>query len=86
MRLRPEGSAAMLAVFIESPLDAISGLALMLTWYIKSKGHKRRYSVGKARLEPLSVVGMACLMTEATLITLEQSIAKLIAGENASRS
>lgn len=74
------GSLAMLAVFLDAALDMVSGLVVMFTWYMKSKRDKHRYPVGRARLEPLGVIGMACLMTAATLLTLEQSITALVAG------
>lgn len=54
--------------------------------YMKSKRDKHRYSAGRAKQELLGVVDTACLMTAATLLTLEQSVTGLTAGKKESRS
>lgn len=74
-------SFSMLAVFIDAALDMISGLVVAFTWYFKRRKDKIRYPVGRTRLEPLGVIAMACLMTAATLVALEQSIGALLADE-----
>lgn len=74
-------SFSMLAVFLDALLDMVSGLVVAFTWYLKRRKDKMRYPVGRARLEPLGVIGMACLMTAATLVTLEQSVGALVAAE-----
>lgn len=75
-------SLALLAVFLDAVLDTVSGLVILFTWYVKRRQDKHRYPVGRSRLEPLGVMGMACLMTAATLITLEQSISTLALGKD----
>ncbi|CAN8075468.1 unnamed protein product [Agarophyton chilense] len=75
-------SLALLAVFLDAVLDMVSGLVILLTWYMKRRRDKHRYPVGRSRLEPLGVIGMACLMTAATLITLERSISALARGKH----
>ncbi|KAI0561799.1 Cation efflux transmembrane protein [Gracilaria domingensis] len=75
-------SLALLAVFLDALLDTVSGLVILFTWYVKRRRDKHRYPVGRSRLEPLGVIGMACLMTAATLVTLEQSISALVLGES----
>lgn len=55
----------------------VSGLVVASTWYFKRRRDRIRYPVGRARLEPLGVIAMACLMTAATLVTLERSITAL---------
>lgn len=73
-------SYSILAVFVDSLLDACSGLIILFTWYLrKRKDH--RYPVGRQRLEPLGVIFMSCLMTAATLLTLTESISTLIENE-----
>lgn len=74
-------SFSMLAVFVDALLDMVSGLVVALTFHFKHQKDKVHYPVGRARLEPLGVIGMACLMTGATLVTLEQSIGALLAPE-----
>lgn len=77
-------SLSLLAVFLDAVLDAVSGLMILFTWNVKGRRDKHRYPVGRSRLEPLGVLGMACLMTAATLITIEQSITTLIQGKQSS--
>lgn len=79
------GSLAVLACFLDAVLDFISGLLILFTWTMKRRRDKHRYPVGRERLEPLGVMGMACLMTAATLLTLEESITALVRGEGATR-
>lgn len=74
-------SFSMLAVFIDALLDMVCGLVVAFSWYLKRHKDKIRYPVGRARLEPLGVIGMACLMTAATLVTLEQATGALIQGD-----
>lgn len=74
-------SLSMLAVFIDALLDMVSGLVVASTWYLKRRKDKMRYPVGRARLEPLGVIGMACLMTAATLVALEQSVGAFLQSE-----
>lgn len=74
-------SLSLLAVFVDAVLDMVSGLVITFTWYMKKKRDTHRYPVGRSRLEPLGVIGMACLMTAATLITLEQSLSGLFSHE-----
>lgn len=76
------GSLALLAVFLDAALDMVSSLVLAFTWHMKRKQDVYRYPVGRARLEPLGVISMACLMTAATLLTLEQSVAALAVSED----
>lgn len=71
-------SLSLLAVFIDALLDMVSGLVVAFTWSLKHRKDKIRYPVGRRRLEPLGVIAMACLMTAATLVTLEQSIGALL--------
>lgn len=73
-------SFSMLAVFIDALLDMISGIVVAFTCHLRTHKDKVHYPVGKARLEPLGVIGMACLMTAATLVTLEQSVGALFEG------
>lgn len=70
-------SLSLLAVFVDAVLDLVSGLVMLFTWSMKSRRDKHRYPVGRARLEPLGVIAMACLMTAATLVTLEQAVSAL---------
>lgn len=79
------GSLAVLACFLDAILDFVSGLLIFATWYLRQKRDKHRYPVGRERLEPLGVMGMACLMTAATLLTLEESVSSLVDGSNSSR-
>ncbi len=76
------GSLAVLACFLDAVLDFISGMLILFTWSMKKHRDKHRYPVGRERLEPLGVMGMACLMTAATLLTLEESAATLLGGES----
>lgn len=76
------GSLAVLACFIDAVLDFISGILIYTTWYMKRKRDKHRYPVGRERLEPLGILAMACLMTAATLLTLEESVGALVTGKN----
>lgn len=73
-------SLSMLAVFLDALLDMVSGIVVSFTWCLRNRKDKILYPVGRARLEPLGVIGMACLMTAATLVTLEQSIGALLEG------
>lgn len=75
------GSLAVLACFIDAVLDFISGILIYMTWYMKRKRDKHRYPVGRERLEPLGILAMACLMTAATLLTLEESVGALVTGK-----
>lgn len=68
----------MLAVFVDAMLDMMSGFTIMITYYMKRLKDRIRYPVGRRRLEPLGVIGMACLMTAATLVTLEQAVGSLL--------
>uniref|UniRef100_A0A7S2ZKD3 Cation efflux protein cytoplasmic domain-containing protein n=1 Tax=Rhodosorus marinus TaxID=101924 RepID=A0A7S2ZKD3_9RHOD len=74
-------SLALMATLTDASLDFVSGLLVLLTWKLKSSRDKYSYPVGQSRLEPLGVIGMACLMTSATLITLQESITTLIGGQ-----
>ena len=74
-------SLAMLAVLIDAALDTISGAVILVTWHWRRRKDITRYPVGRARLEPLGVIALACLMTAATLLSLEQSISTLFSGE-----
>lgn len=79
------GSLAVLATFLDAVLDFVSGLLILCTWMMKRRRDKHRYPVGRERLEPLGVMGMACLMTAATLLTLEESVSALARGQDGSR-
>lgn len=74
-------SLSMLAVFVDASLDLVSGVVVAITHLLKTRKDKIMYPVGRARLEPLGVIAMACLMTAATLVTLEQSIGALAHGK-----
>lgn len=74
-------SLAILASFIDATLDFISGLMIYFTWRMKHCRDKYSYPVGQSRMEPLGVIGMACLMTSATIVTLQESITTLVGGE-----
>lgn len=76
-------SLSMLAVFLDAFLDVVSGLVILFTWYMKQRRRdKYRYPVGQTRLEPLGIMGMACLMTAATLSSLKESIETLVRGQH----
>lgn len=77
------GSLAVLATLVDASLDLVSGLVILFTWSMKRKRDKHRYPVGRTRLEPLGVIGMAVLMSAATLLTLEASVSTLLQGETA---
>lgn len=79
------GSLAVLACFLDAVLDFVSGLLIFFTWSLRKKRDKHRYPVGRERLDSLGSLGMACLMTAATIVTLEESIAALIGGESVVR-
>lgn len=76
------GALAVLAVFIDAFLDLVSGFVVATTYWMRKRRDKHRYPVGRSRLEPLGVIGMACLMTAATLLTLEESIKSLLRGKS----
>jgi len=74
-------SLSLLANLIDALLDMISGLVVLYAWRMRSMRDKYNYPVGKSRLEPLSVLGLCILMTAATLLTIEESLQTLVAGE-----
>lgn len=74
-------SLAMMAVLIDAMLDTISGAVILVTWHWRRRRDTARYPVGRARLEPLGVIALACLMTAATLLSLEQSLITIFSGE-----
>ncbi|KAJ8904165.1 hypothetical protein NDN08_000692 [Rhodosorus marinus] len=78
-------SLALMATLTDATLDFVSGLLVLLTWKLKSSRDKYSYPVGQSRLEPLGVIGMACLMTSATLVTLQESITTLVGGQERAR-
>uniref|UniRef100_A0A7S0BQB0 Cation efflux protein cytoplasmic domain-containing protein n=1 Tax=Rhodosorus marinus TaxID=101924 RepID=A0A7S0BQB0_9RHOD len=78
-------SLALLATLTDATLDFVSGLLVLLTWKLKNSRDKYSYPVGQSRLEPLGVIGMACLMTSATLITLQESTTTLIGGQDSAK-
>lgn len=79
------GSLAVLACFLDAVLDFVSGLLIFFTWSLRKRRDLHRYPVGRERLEPLGSLGMACLMTAATLVTLQESVSALVGGESAVR-
>ena len=79
------GSLSLLAVFVDLVLDVVSGIIVGLTWRWRTQHPDPiRYPVGRERLEPLGVIAMTCLMTAATLLTLEESITVLLSGSHES--
>jgi len=76
------GSLSLMASTTDAALDFVSGLVVLYTWRLRSVRNKYSYPVGRARMEPLGVVLMACLMTAATLLVLEESIAALAHGSS----
>lgn len=78
------GSLALMASTTDAALDFVSGLVVLYTWRLRAVRNKYSYPVGRARMEPLGVVLMACLMTAATLLVLEESISALIRGPSGS--
>lgn len=78
------GSLALMASTTDAALDFVSGLVVLYTWQLRAVRNKYSYPVGRARMEPLGVVLMACLMTAATLLVLEESISALVRGPTGS--
>ncbi|GAB0494341.1 hypothetical protein MMPV_005633 [Pyropia vietnamensis] len=78
------GSLALMASTTDAALDFVSGLVVLYTWRLRAVRNKYSYPVGRARMEPLGVVLMACLMTAATLLVLEESISALVRGPTSS--
>jgi len=78
-------SLALLATLTDAVLDFVSGMMIFITWKLKHSRDKYAYPVGQSRMEPLGVIGMACLMTSATLITLQESVITLAGGKDNAR-
>mmetsp|Transcript_4655 Transcript_4655/g.8125 ORF Transcript_4655/g.8125 Transcript_4655/m.8125 type:complete len:416 (-) Transcript_4655:247-1494(-) len=78
-------SLSLMANLIDAVLDLVAGFVVYTAWRMQSSRDKYKYPIGRSRSEPLGVIGMACLMTAATLMTLEQSTQCLIAGAEGER-
>eukprot|EP01126_Amoeba_proteus_P061415 TRINITY_DN8240_c0_g1_i9.p1 TRINITY_DN8240_c0_g1~~TRINITY_DN8240_c0_g1_i9.p1 ORF type:complete len:321 (-),score=54.06 TRINITY_DN8240_c0_g1_i9:112-1074(-) len=78
------GSISVLASFLDSVLDLLSGSVIFLTSLFQKVGHKEalKWPVGKRRLETLAVLVFAATMFTATAQILVEGAKNLIQQEN----
>ncbi|KAA8495850.1 Metal tolerance protein 4 [Porphyridium purpureum] len=74
-------SLSLMANLIDAVLDLTAGAVIFYTvWSRKQQRDRYAYPIGRTRLESVGVILMACLMTAATLLTLEESLQTLLGG------
>lgn len=75
------GSLAVIASVVDSALDLLSGSIIFIAAHMaRAKDPRGLYPVGKARLEPLSIVIFATVMGMAALQLLREGAQVLVAG------
>ena len=75
------GSKAVLAALVDSAVDLASQAVLSLSELYINK-HNPNYPVGRSRLEALSVIASAFIMTMASIEVIQFSVVDIIDGMN----
>jgi cation diffusion facilitator family transporter len=72
------GSLTVLASFVDSTLDLFSGLILVVTQALVSRGDPLNYPIGKHNFEPIGVLVFSCCMCVAASQILQEAVIAMV--------